>query len=623
MIGEHTANGDDGLDREAIERAFAFACERHADQRRRSGEEFIIHPVEVAKICAGLRLDTETLCAALLHDTVEDTSASLDQVSDQFGEPVAGLVDGVTKLTGITFQSRDEHQAENYRKMMVAMATDVRVILIKLADRLHNMRTLEALPKQKQLDKARETLEIYAPLAHRLGIHAIKWELEDLAFQRLHPRKYEEIKRLVAQQRTERERYVTDAGEFLGRELAKVGIEAQISGRAKHFYSIYAKMSKKGREFNEIYDLTAMRVIVASIKDCYGAIGIIHSIWKPLPGRFKDFIATPKLNLYQALHTTVIGPEGRPLEIQIRTPDMHETAEYGIAAHVIYKEGAGKGTEREKMTWLRQLLDTDGDGDPTEFLEALKVDLFEDEVFVFTPRGEVKNLSAGSTPLDFAYAVHTDIGHRCVGSKVNGKIVPLHYQLKSGDIVEILTSKQERGPSRDWLALVRTARARNKIRAFLKRERREDAEHHGREELQTALRKRGCPRSASPARRCSPTSPARWASARRTTSTSLSARRRSRRRPSSTRSCSGSSPAMPPQEARRRRGSPGCSRAATSASGEPRMRPATGSRSRASTTSSSGSRSAVARCPATRSSVTSRSGGGSRSTARTATTSRR
>jgi len=493
VIGEHTANGDDGLDREAIERAFAFACERHADQRRRSGEDFIIHPVEVAKICAGLRLDTDTLCAALLHDTVEDTSASLVQVRDQFGEPVAGLVDGVTKLTGITFQSRDEHQAENYRKMMVAMATDVRVILIKLADRLHNMRTLEALPKQKQLDKARETLEIYAPLAHRLGIHAIKWELEDLAFQRLHPRKYEEIKRLVAQQRTERERYVTDAGEFLGDELGKVGIEAQISGRAKHFYSIYAKMSKKGREFNEIYDLTAMRVIVASIKDCYGAIGIIHSIWKPLPGRFKDFIATPKLNLYQALHTTVIGPEGRPLEIQIRTPDMHETAEYGIAAHVIYKEGAVKGTEREKMTWLRQLLDTDGDGDPTEFLEALKVDLFEDEVFVFTPRGEVKNLSAGSTPLDFAYAVHTDIGHRCVGSKVNGKIVPLHYQLKSGDIVEILTSKQERGPSRDWLALVRTARARNKIRAFLKRERREDAEHHGREELQTALRKAGLP----------------------------------------------------------------------------------------------------------------------------------
>ena len=495
MIGEHTAERDDGLDRMAIDRAFAFACERHADQRRKSGEDFITHPVEVAKICAGLRLDTETLCAALLHDTVEDTSASLDEVRELFGEPIAGLVDGVTKLTGITFQSRDEHQAENYRKMMVAMATDVRVILIKLADRLHNMRTLEALPKQKQIEKARETLEIYAPLAHRLGIHAIKWELEDLAFQRLHPRKYDEIKRLVAQQRVEREAYVSEAGRFLAAELAKVGIEAQISGRAKHFYSIYSKMTKKGREFNEIYDLTAMRVIVDSVKDCYGAIGIIHSLWKPLPGRFKDLIATPKLNLYQALHTTVIGPEGRPLEIQIRTPDMHETAEYGIAAHVIYKEGANapKDPEIEKMTWLRQLLEAEGEADPTEFVEALKVDLFEDEVFVFTPKGEVKNLSAGSTPLDFAYAVHTDVGHRCVGAKANGKIVPLHYTLRSGDIVEILTSKQERGPSRDWLALVRTTRARNKIRAFLKRERREDAEHRGRETLHTTLRKGGLP----------------------------------------------------------------------------------------------------------------------------------
>ena len=338
VVEEYTDEGTEELGRKAVEHAFAFACERHADQRRRSGEDFITHPVEVAKICAGLRLDTETLCAALLHDTVEDTSASLDEVHELFGEAIANLVDGVTKLTGITFQSRDENQAENYRKMMVAMATDVRVILIKLADRLHNMRTLSAMPKQKQLDKARETLEIYAPLAHRLGIHAIKWELEDLAFQRLHPRKYEEIKKLVAQQRAERENYVSDAGAFLTSELADVGIEAEISGRAKHFYSIYSKMTKKGREFNEIYDLTAMRVIVGSVKDCYGAIGIIHSIWKPLPGRFKDFIATPKLNLYQALHTTVIGPEGRPLEIQIRTPDMHRIAEYGIAGHVLYKE---------------------------------------------------------------------------------------------------------------------------------------------------------------------------------------------------------------------------------------------------------------------------------------------
>jgi GTP pyrophosphokinase len=495
VIAEHSVDGARDVDAVEVERAFTFACQRHADQQRRTGEDFITHPVEVAKICAGLRLDTETLCAALLHDTVEDTSASLDQVETLFGDSIAQLVDGVTKLTGITFQSRDESQAENYRKMMVAMATDLRVILIKLADRLHNMRTLAGLPKQKQIEKARETLEIYAPLAHRLGIHAIKWELEDLSFQRLHPRKYDEIKKLVSQQRAERERYVSEAGGFLRQELIEVGIEAEISGRAKHFYSIYSKMTKKGREFNEIYDLTAMRVLVDSVKDCYGAIGIIHSIWKPLPGRFKDFIATPKLNLYQALHTTVIGPEGRPLEIQIRTPEMHETAEYGIAAHVIYKEGTSqKGDpQRDKMTWLRQLLEVEGDQDPTEFLESLKVDLFEDEVFVFTPRGEVKNLSAGSTPLDFAYAVHTDVGHRCVGAKVNGKIVPLHYQLKSGDIVEILTAKQERGPSRDWLGLVRTSRARNKIRAFLKRERRDDAERRGREALQDAIRKRGLP----------------------------------------------------------------------------------------------------------------------------------
>ena len=497
VISEHGTGDPARVDRATVEEAFVFACERHADQQRRSGEDFITHPVEVAKICAGLRLDTETLCAALLHDTVEDTSASLDEVRERFGDVIATLVDGVTKLTGITFQSRDEKQAENYRKMMVAMATDVRVILIKLADRLHNMRTLGALPKQKQLEKARETLEIYAPLAHRLGIHAMKWELEDLAFQRLHPRKYDEIKKLVAQQRAERERYVSEAGRFLVAELRKVGIEAEISGRAKHFYSIYSKMTKKGREFNEIYDLTAMRVIVGSVKDCYGAIGIIHSLWKPLPGRFKDFIATPKLNLYQALHTTVIGPEGRPLEIQVRTGEMHELAEYGIAAHVLYKEGgrapANGDPRREKMTWLRQLVEADSEQDPTEFLEQLKVDLFEDEVFVFTPKGEVKNLSAGSTPLDFAYAVHTDVGHRCVGAKVNGKIVPLHYQLRSGDIVEILTAKRERGPSRDWLSVVRTTRARNKIRAFLTRERREDAERRGREELQRELRKRGLP----------------------------------------------------------------------------------------------------------------------------------
>ncbi|HSS34351.1 MAG TPA: bifunctional (p)ppGpp synthetase/guanosine-3',5'-bis(diphosphate) 3'-pyrophosphohydrolase [Solirubrobacterales bacterium] len=481
------------IDRAMIERAFDFACERHADQVRYSGDEFITHPVGVAQVCAGMRLDTETLCAALLHDTVEDTSASLDEIRAEFGEEIAQLVDGVTKLTGMTFESRDERQAENYRKMMIAMATDVRVILIKLADRLHNMRTLGALPKQKQTVKSHETLEIYAPLAHRLGIHAIKWELEDLSFATLHPRKYAEIKQLVAQQRDERESYVSDAGQFLSEELVQVGIEAEISGRAKHFYSIYTKMAKKGREFNEIFDLTAMRVIVGSIKDCYGAVGVIHSIWKPLPGRFKDFVAMPKANMYQALHTTVIGPEGKPLEIQIRTEEMHKLAEYGIAAHVAYKEGTGGDPKREKMTWLRQLVEAEGEQDPAEFLESLKVDLFEDEVFVFTPKGEVKNLSAGSTPLDFAYAVHTDVGHSCVGAKVNGSMVPLHYQLRSGDIVEVLTAKQKRGPSLDSLKLVRTSRARNKIRAWFKEERREDAERDGREGLEEALRKRGLP----------------------------------------------------------------------------------------------------------------------------------
>jgi guanosine-3',5'-bis(diphosphate) 3'-pyrophosphohydrolase len=513
LVAEHADDAVQPVDKERVANAFRFAREHHADQRRQSGEDFITHPVGVAKICAGMRLDTETICAALLHDTVEDTSASLADVQSEFGEEVGQLVDGVTKLTGITFQSRDEQQAENYRKMMVAMASDIRVILIKLADRLHNMRTLEGLPKQKQIEKAKETLDIFAPLAHRLGIHSIKWELEDLAFSSLHPRKYSEIKSLVSQQRTERESYVERAGRYLKQELEAVGIEADVSGRAKHFYSIYAKMTKKGREFNEIYDLTAMRVIVDSVKDCYGAIGIIHSLWKPLPGRFKDYVAMPKFNLYQALHTTVIGPEGRPLEIQIRTRQMHFTAEYGVAAHWIYKGHAARARRgipaaddvngetadieaggATKPAWLRHLLDWQQElQDPRDFMETLKIDLFEDEVFVFTPRGEVKSLAAGSTPLDFAYAVHTDVGHRCVGAKVNGKITPLHYRLQSGDIVEILTSKQERGPSRDWLSLVKTTRARNKIRAWFTRERREDAEHRGREILQETLRKQGLP----------------------------------------------------------------------------------------------------------------------------------
>jgi GTP pyrophosphokinase len=502
IVEEHGEDSLVEIDRERVEAAFVFACEHHADQRRRSGEEFIVHPVGVALICAGMLLDTETLCAALLHDTVEDTTASLDEVEERFGVEVASLVDGVTKLTGITFSSRDEAQAENYRKMIVAMASDVRVVLIKLADRLHNMRTLGALPKQKQLEKARETLEIYAPIAHRLGIHAIKWELEDLSFAVLHPRKYAEIKGLVAQQREERERYVATAGVYLEEELEAVGISALISGRAKHFFSIYSKMTRKDREFNEIYDLTAMRVVVANVKDCYGAVGVIHSLWKPLPGRFKDFIAMPKFNMYQSLHTTVIGPEGQPLEIQIRTREMHTMAEYGVAAHWMYKRSAeaakgGKAAwseDTEKLKWLRSMVDWQSEtSDPKEFMETLRVDLFEDEVYVFTPKGEVKSLAAGATPLDFAYEVHTDVGHRCVGAKVNGKIVPLHYELRSGDIVEVLTSKRERGPSRDWLAVVKTTRARNKIKQWFKAESRQDTEHSGREALQEALRKQGLP----------------------------------------------------------------------------------------------------------------------------------
>src|SRR5947199_6921081 len=384
------------------------------------------------------------------------------------------------------------------------MPADVGAILINLAARLHNIRTLGPMPKQKQQEKAKETLEIFAPLSHRLGIHAIKWELEDLAFATLHPRKYKEIKALVNQQREERENYVARAGQYLQKELEAVGIGAEISGRAKHFYSIYSKMTKKGREFNEIYDLTAMRVIVDSVKDCYGTVGVIHSLWKPLPGRFKDFIAMPKFNMYQSLHTTVIGPEGRPLEIQIRTHEMHRMAEFGVAAHWVYKQqpgaeapdgGALSGPgEDAKLNWLRSMLDWQKDlSDPGEFMERFRGDLVEDEVYVFTPRGEVKSLAAGATPLDFAYEVHTEIGHRCVGARVHGKIVPLNYELRSGDIVEILTSKRERGPSRDWLAVVKTTRARNKIKQWFKAESRQDTEHAGRELLQEHLRKAGLP----------------------------------------------------------------------------------------------------------------------------------
>jgi GTP diphosphokinase / guanosine-3',5'-bis(diphosphate) 3'-diphosphatase len=488
------------VDRDLLARAFRFAAKAHAGQQRRSGEEFIQHPYSVARICAELQLDDWTIAAALLHDVAEDTDVTLDEVTAEFGEEIAQLVDGVTKLTRVSFQSREQAEAENYRKMILAMAQDPGVILIKLADRLHNLRTIEYLGKQKQVQKAREALEVYAPLAHRLGIQTMKWQLEDLAFETLHPRKYTEIKAMVNERRADREELVREAGYVLQRELDKVDIPAEISGRAKHFYSIYDKMAKKGKEFNEIYDLTAMRVIVErardeGTRDCYGALGLIHSLWKPMPGRFKDYIAMPKLNGYRALHTTVIGPQGRPLEIQVRTSDMHETAELGVAAHWVYKRGGkGRAPDEQWVARVRQLMEWQDEADPGEFKRQMLGDLFTDEVYVFTPKGEVKTLPAGSTPIDFAYAVHTDVGHRTVGARVNGRIVPLHYELQSGDFVEIQTSKTGgRGPSRDWLALAKSSRARNKIRQWFSRETREDTEQKGRESLEQALKAQKLP----------------------------------------------------------------------------------------------------------------------------------
>jgi GTP pyrophosphokinase len=484
-------------DGEVIRRAYRYADEKHRGQMRHSGDPYITHPLGVARITAGLGLDPETIQAALLHDVVEDTGVSVADIEAEFGPGVAGLVDGVTKLTRIHFESQEERQAENYRKLIISMSSDIRVLLVKLSDRLHNMRTLSYMSKAKQMQKARETLEVYAPLAHRLGIHSLKWELEDLSFAALHPKRYAEIQQMVNQRRGDREEYVDAAGEILRGELQAVGIEpVEITGRAKHFYSIYEKMTRKGKEFNEIYDLTAMRVIVDSVKDCYGAVGIIHSLWKPMPGRFKDYIAMPRLNMYQSLHTTVIGPQGKPLEIQIRTAEMHHTAEYGVAAHWLYKaeNRAADGGAEDRLEWLSRMMDWQRDTtDPGEFMESLRSDLYSQEVYVFTPKGEVRALPAGATPLDFAYDVHTDVGHRCVGAKVNGRIVPLTHELEWGDFVEILTTKSPRGPSRDWLGVVQTSKARSKIRSFFSREQREDAEHHGRDTLQDALRKAGLP----------------------------------------------------------------------------------------------------------------------------------
>ncbi len=481
-------------DEALLAKAFTFASEAHAGQCRKSGEPFIAHPVEVAIILADLRMDVETLCAALLHDTVEDTSVTSAQVAEEFNPQIAQLVDGVTKITRIEVESLTDEQAATMRKMFVAMSKDIRVVVIKLADRLHNMRTLGALREDRRIFKSRETLEIYAPIAHRLGINSIKWELEDLAFYYMEPNKFKQVSRMVTESRASREDYLDQIISILHEEMDKVGIQAQIMGRPKHLYSIYQKMTKKGKGFSEIYDLIAVRVIVKTVRDCYSALGAVHTLWHPMPGRFKDYIAMPKFNMYQSLHTTVIGPAGRPLEVQIRTEDMHHQSEYGVAAHWRYKEKGGKGSGDaldQQLAWLRQMVDwQDESQDSREFLKDLKVDLAPTEVFVFTPKGEVMSLRAGSTPVDFAYAIHTEVGNHCVGAKVNGSIVPLSYELQLGDRVEVLTQKSA-SPSRDWLNLVKTPSARNKIRSYFSKISRGDDLQNGRDKLTREMRKHG------------------------------------------------------------------------------------------------------------------------------------
>jgi GTP diphosphokinase / guanosine-3',5'-bis(diphosphate) 3'-diphosphatase len=471
-----------------VRHAYERAATAHHGQRRLSGEDYVNHPLEVAAILADLELDAETIAAALLHDTVEDTNLTAAEVQREFGPEVARLVEGVTKLGRINLRTDQQQQAENIRKMMVAMAEDLRVVLIKLADRLHNMRTLEPLAEPKRRKISRETLDIYAPLAHRLGIGQIKWELEDLAFRNLEPSAYEDVFGRINRERADREALVSDLREILARELEKVGIKADITGRPKHIYSVWQKMTKESKDFSEIYDLSAIRVMVDTVRDCYGVLGVVHSLWKPMPGRFKDYIAMPKSNGYQSLHTTVITHTGEPIEIQIRTHEMHRVAEFGVAAHWTYKEGGKDASFDQKLSWLRSLLEWQSEvGDAESFLNTVKVDLFQDEVYVFTPRGDVINLPSDSTPVDFAYRIHTEVGHRCIGAKVNGRMVPLDYTLQNGEIVEILTSKGPHGPSRDWLNFVKSASAKERIRKWFKSQRREENVAKGRDLLDKEL----------------------------------------------------------------------------------------------------------------------------------------
>lgn len=476
-----------------LEKAYNFARLAHTGQKRFSGEPYITHPVEVALILADIEMDSDAICAALLHDVVEDTGATYEEIVKEFGEEIAVLVDGVTKLTRIDFKSKEDAQAENLRKMFIAMARDIRVILIKLADRLHNMRTLQFQPENKQKQIATETMEIFAPLAHRLGIFKFKWELEDLAFAYLDHEMYMEVAQRLKQKRKEREDYVNEIIAQIRTGLDQAGIVAEIKGRPKNIYSIYKKMIKQMKDIDEIYDKIAIRVIVDDVRQCYGVLGIIHTMWKPLPGRFKDYIATPKPNMYQSLHTTMIGKGGEPFEVQIRTWEMHRTSEYGIAAHWRYKEGDSPREKKfdEKLSWLRQILEWQQDiKDTSEFMESLKIDLFDDTVFVFTPKGAVFELPKGACPVDFAYRVHTEVGHQCTGARVNGRIVPLDYQLNNGDIIEIITSKSSPGPSHDWLNFVKTSSAKSRIKQWFKKEKRQANILKGHDIMEKELKKR-------------------------------------------------------------------------------------------------------------------------------------